>query len=249
MDSFRAVCDEFYVSSRLFLKLELDPSRETILHFFDRIRREFPAMSKLRRRDDGALILDEGDGAEGGRRFLRLDADSLRFGYHSPPELSDVQALAACVLDQAPPHLGLSDLDLDHMEVVFNFDLEYRGNHDELVAETLFGDHPLFAGLGGGPHSIIDCQPFIGVSLTPDCDTQAYIEVRSRTSTYEVRSGEFEQNVLTVYATLRRYWGFSTDRDLVEVHGELLTLAEQFASTRVVPHVVQPLALAIAGRP
>ena len=37
MSSFRAICDEFYITARLFLKLELNPSRETILHFFDRI--------------------------------------------------------------------------------------------------------------------------------------------------------------------------------------------------------------------
>ena len=56
---FSSVCDEFYASSRLFLKLDMPLERETVLHFFDRIRKEFPTMSRFHRRDDGCPVLEE----------------------------------------------------------------------------------------------------------------------------------------------------------------------------------------------
>ena len=52
-DSLGAMCDDFYVNSRLDLKLAMPSNRETILHFFDRMRKAFPTLSKLRRREDG----------------------------------------------------------------------------------------------------------------------------------------------------------------------------------------------------
>ena len=50
-----AQCDEFYTSSRLFLKLDLTLERETVLHFFERVRREYPTLNRFRRREDGSL--------------------------------------------------------------------------------------------------------------------------------------------------------------------------------------------------
>ena len=58
MWSFGAFCDEFYVNTRLYLKLDLAPSRETVLHFMEQIRRAFPRLTRLRRRDDDGLVLD-----------------------------------------------------------------------------------------------------------------------------------------------------------------------------------------------
>lgn len=248
MWSYGAFCDEFFISSRLFLKLDLDPSRDTVLHFFEQIRRMYPRMTRLRRRDDGSLILDE-EGAEGyGRRVLRLDGNALKFSFYSPPNPQAAAEFADNVLKQAPHQLSLSDLDYDYLEVCYAFDLEYRGNHDELVAETLFPDHPLLSSLTDDNQRIIDCQPFFGITLSAECDKQVYVEIKGRTSTYELRSGEYEPSPLSVYLTVRRYWGFSGAKDLALANRDLLTIAERYVNERVMPHVVQPLAAAIASR-
>ena len=39
--AFGAQCDDFHLANRLFLKMDLAMERETILHFFDSIKREF----------------------------------------------------------------------------------------------------------------------------------------------------------------------------------------------------------------
>lgn len=248
MWSFGAFCDEFYVNTRLYLKLDLDPSRETLLHFLEQIRRAFPRMTRLRRRNDGALVLDEESREGHDRRFVRIDSHALRFGNFRPPDADAVSAFAGMVLRQAPPHLSLSDLDFDYMEVAFGFDLEYRGNHDQLVADTLFPDHPLLNALAQEEQAVIDCQPFFGAKLTADCEKQVYLDVKGRTSTYEIRTGEYEPATLSVCLTARRYWGFATDNDLVTVHRDLLATGQRYAADCAVPHLVQPLAAAIASR-
>lgn len=250
--SLGAQCDEFYISSRLFFKLDLNLGRETVLHFFERIRRQYPLLNRFRRREDDSLILEECD--EQGeqtapRHWIRLEPGALRFGCFSPPSTQDNRAFSTFLLEQAPYHLTLSDLDVDHMEVVYGFDMEYSGNHDQLVAETLFADHPLAAFiLGQDSAHTIECEPYFGIALSGRCDAQAFLEIKSRTTSFEVRTGEYQPQMLSVYLTVRRYWGLNEAQDLARAHAELLDLADDLAVRRVVPLVVNPLALAIAGR-
>lgn len=246
---FGTVCDDFYVSSRLFLKLELALERETVLHFFDRVRKEFPGMSKFRRRDDGCLILEEDPGPGASRRWLRLEPNSLRFGHFAPADIATVRVLSDVILEQAPYHLTFSEIDYDHLELIYGFDLEYCGNHDQLVAETLWDDHPLGQFLLGEESAhAIETQPYIGIALTDECDLQAYVETKSRTTTYEVRTGEFERQPLSVYLTIRKYWDVDRGLSLLDVMNTLYERADALATQKVVPLVVDPLAQAIASR-
>ncbi len=247
---FGALCDEFYVTSRLFLKLEMALERDTVLHFFDRIRRQYPGLRRLRRRDGDCLVLEEEPGERGSRRWLRLDRTSLRLGHFVPASPDDVREFGEFILDQAPHHLSFSEIDYDHIETVYGFDLEYSGNHDQLVAETLLGDQ--FAGgflFGENVAHIIDAQPYFGVALSPECDLQAYVEIKSRTSTYEVRNDNFESEPISVYLTVRKYWGVNGPASLSEGLGKLFGIADEFANEMVVPNFVNPLAAAIASRP
>lgn len=251
--SLGAQCDDFYTSSRLYLKLDLSLERETVLHFFDRIRREYPSMRRMRRRDDGSLVLEDSDAESREartKRWIRLEPGALRFGYFAPPTPEDYRKFGQVLLENAPHHLTLSDLDMDYLEVVYGFDLVYAGNHDRLVAETLYADHP-FASFLLGHEAVhtIDCQPSFGITLNGSCDTQAYLELKSRTTTYEVRTGEFDDQLLSVYLTIRRYWGFGESTELAQAYQQLADLGEQLATRRVVPLVVNPLAHAIASRP
>lgn len=273
MTQYASVCDDFYVSSRLFLKLDMSLERETILHFFDRIRKAYPGLRKLRRRDDlhsdfagmqtgpgsECLVLEEEAPERGPRRWIRLDRSSLRFGHFGPPDTDDVRRFGELIMTQAPHHLSFSDIDFDHLEVIYGFDLEYRGNHDQVVAETLLGDGAQArtpSGASGlddflfGDHAshVIDVQPYFGIALTPDCDLQAYVEVKSRTTTYEVRSFNFEGEPISVYLTTRKYWGLDEPASLVDALRQLFDAAEELAADKIVPNFVNPLATAIASR-
>ncbi len=248
-DGFGAVCDDFYVSSRLFLKLEMSLEPEAVLHFFDRIRKEYPTLRKLRRREAGAFTLEDEADEHSSRRWIRLDADSLRFGHFAPPDVDEVRRFGQLILAQAPYHMTFSELVYDHLELIYGFDLRYNGNHDQLVAETLCPDHAgsgfLFADQTA---HIIDAQPYFGIALTPECDLQAYIEVKSRTTTFEMRSGNFEGEPISVFLTARKYWGLQGAAAPAEALPVLFDVAHELATEKVVPYFVNPLAAAIASR-
>ncbi len=245
-----ASCDDFYVSNRLFLKLDLSLNRETVLHFFDVMRKEFPGMTRLRRRDDGAVMLEEESADRGSRRWIRIEPTVLRFGFFAPPSMEEVERLSDFVLEHTPFHLTFSDIDYDHLELVYGFDLDYVGNHDQLIAETLFHDHPL-AGFTHADEAlhIIDVQPYLGIALSADCDLQAYIEVKSRTATYEVRTNNYEPQPLSVFLTVRKYWGYGKEEDLLAGYREMVDQADELAANKIVPLIVNPLAQAIASQP
>lgn len=244
-----SMADEFYVSIRLYLKLEMEQSPETVLQFFDRLRRKYPLMTKMRRREADSLVLEESAEESTSRRWVRIEPDSLRFGHYMPTDLDDVREFGEFILSQAPYYLTFSEINYDHMELVYGFDLDYRGNHDQLVAETLYGDLPEGNFLVGGEGAhIIDAQPYWGIALTPDCDLQAYLEVKSRTSTYEVRSGHFDPQPISVYLTLRKYWGVNPPESPGGAMTMLFDEADQLATDRIVPTFVNPLAAAIASR-
>lgn len=250
MWDFAAFCDEFFVNSRLYLKLELSPDRDTLLHFFEQVRKSYPRMTQFYRRDDdqGALVLEENDDDGVRRRYVRLDPTAVKFGCSNPQDAEAAAKFGQTVLSQAPPQLSLSELDYDYMDVVFGFDLEYRGNHDQLVAETLFPNVGLLSNITADDSLVIDCQPFFGFRLSADCEKQMSVEVKCRTSTYEVFSGEYEENALSVQLTVRRYWNAAVTRSLIEVHRDLLSVGEKFAGELVVPSVVQPLQSAILNQ-
>jgi hypothetical protein len=244
-----AVCDDFYVSFRLFLKLQLQPERETLLHFFDRLRKGYPGLCKMQTRDEGTVIVEEEPDDSGSRRWVRIDRDSLRFGHFAPGNLDDVRRFSDLIVTQAPFHLTFSDLDFDHLELTYGFDLEYCGNHDQLVAETLWGDQGSGGFLFGERTShVIDAQPYFGIALSPECDLQAYAEVKSRTSTYEVRNAAYDPQPISIFLTLRKYWGVDRPASLRDAVTLLFDNADELATDIVVPNFVNPLAAAIASR-
>src|SRR5262249_38635638 len=113
-----------------------------------------------------------------------------------------------------------------------------------------YRDHPLAALLlGDDAVHTVDCQPYFGIALSPQCDAQAHLEIKSRTTSYEVRTGEYDAQLLSVNLSIRRYWGFDDNRELSAIHEKMTDIADEMAVSRVVPLVVNPLALAIANRP
>src|SRR6185369_14722509 len=135
-------CEDFYVNMRLGSQMSLPHQRETVLHFFEQVQKAFPGMTRFRKADNGELNLEEDRGKDS-YRWMSLKSRRLSSGHVNPPSVAEAMALHKLLLEQAPYQLGVSPVEIDYLDVLFGFDLEYSGNHDEIIAESLFGDSPL----------------------------------------------------------------------------------------------------------
>src|SRR5690349_24052545 len=152
------------------------------------------------------------------------------------------------LLDMAPHHLGLSPLEIDYLDVLFGFDLEFNGNHDEIIADSLFGESPLTCLAEEQGARAVDFQPTVTVALSEDCRLQARIDVVTRTNSYQVRTGDYSDDVISVYLILRRYWGDRPREPMPSLLKQMSERAEQLVESHIIPKVLRPISSAIASR-
>jgi hypothetical protein len=242
VDSFRALCADFYVNQKLTLKLERPKDRQTTLDLFDRVRRSFPGMDQFRRYKDELAL--ETNAAESQHQWVAVRSDSIRSGSVNPDSFDDAYRFHAQILEICPYFLGISPLDVHSVEILFGFDLAASGNHDQIVFEALLAGSAL-GGLVDIPGTIpIDCQPMFGVSLRDSSDIEAHFEVKTRPTAADARP-ESGSEPISVYLTLRKNGPISDVGQLGEVFKTLGDRGEELVDSRVVPHLIVPLRSAI----
>lgn len=244
--SFGALCTDFYVNQKLAVKMDLPGDRETILHLFDRVRGDHPAMKRFRRFSDELSL--ESSRRDGAYQWLALRANSVRCGHVNPDTLDEAYDLHRLILKLIPYNLTISPLDVDYQELLFGFDLEARDNQHEIIFDALFADSPLGSLLDCGPDArCIDTQPIFGVSLNEGCDLQAFFEVKASTSSRQVRSGKFRTEPISILLTLRKLGPVESPESLIEHFDLMARTAERLANDRVVPDLLTPISRAITS--
>jgi hypothetical protein len=244
---YSSFCEDFYVNVRLGSQLNLPHQRETVLHFFERVQKEFPSMTRFRKSDNGEFNLEEDRGQQS-YRWVSLEAKRLSGGHVNPASVEESLKLHALLLQLAPYHLGVSGVEIDYLDVMFGFDLSFSGNHDEIIAESVLADSPLNClseEFGAKP---VDCQPSVTVALTEDCRLQARIDIVTRTNSYQVRTGDYSDDVISIYLVLRRYWGDRPRMPMETLLVDMTQRAEQLCDKHVLPRVIRPISEAIASR-
>ncbi|HWB53654.1 MAG TPA: hypothetical protein VG722_05655 [Tepidisphaeraceae bacterium] len=244
---FTSFCDDFYINMRLGSQLNLPHNRETVLHFFERVQKQFPGMTRLRKTDGGEFSIEE-DRNGNSYRWLSLEPKRLASGHVNPASIDDALGLHKLNLEMAPFHLGLSPVEIDYLDILFGFDLSFSGNHDEIVAESLLGDSPLACLSEEEGVRPVDCQPTVTVALSEDCRLQARIDVVTRTNSYQVRTGDYSDDVISVYLILRRYWGDHPKESLETMADLLAERAESLSNSYIIPRLLRPISAAIASR-
>src|SRR6266487_449734 len=56
---FGAFCEDFYINMRLGSQMNLPHARETVLHLFETVRKQFPGMTRFRKCENGEINLEE----------------------------------------------------------------------------------------------------------------------------------------------------------------------------------------------
>lgn len=245
MTPYHSLADDFYVSMNLSTEMELSESRETILHYFEQIQKKFPVMRNFYARDKGDFVLEE-DKDQGSYRWCSIEARRVSSGYVNPPSFEAALDQHRHALELAPYTLSLSRLDCEALDLLMGFDFTYRGNQNQLIAEAL-GVCPAYEKLAAMPGTtFISNEPAITFALDDECRTQCRVNVETRTNAYQIRTGEFQDEQVSVYVTARRYGSLPPEMDYVEAVERLARLCRDVVDNYVVDGVLQPLARAIA---
>jgi hypothetical protein len=247
MNTYASLCDDFGVSTYLHGKLEMPSNRETVLHFFEAVQKAFPKMTDFEKRNEDEYLLEE-DREAGSYRWTSLDKRRLCAGFVNPPTLDDADSHIERILELAPYHLDLSNLQTESMDVLYYFDFLYQGNHDEVVAEALASGTPL-EGMSQIPAArVLHYQPVIMMALDDACQLQCRLSVETRTNAYQVRTGQFPEAPISVYFTVRQFWGKQPFKTYTESYQNQRRLLDELVNTYVIPNVITPLAKAISAK-
>lgn len=247
MNPYSSLCDDFGVYIYLNTKLELPQGRETVLHFFDTLQKQYPRMTDFERRENGEFVLEE-DRDGGSYRWVTLENRRLCSGYVNPPTVEDADEQHERVLEIAPYHLDFNALDVEALDTLFVFDFAYSGNHDEVVAEALTANSPLESVVGIPGSRVLNFEPSLMMALDEHCRMQARLSVETRTNAYQVRTGQFPEVPISVYFTIRQYWGRQAFKTFVESYQNQRRICQELVESHVIPSVIRPLQQTIAAK-
>ena len=245
MTLYGSLADDMYMNVNLATEMELPGHRETVLHFFECVRKKFPTMKKFHARDKRDFVLEE-DKDQGRYRWVAVEPRRFCSGHVNPASIEDALDQHRFLLDLAPALLSMSPLDCEAIDVLFGFDFAFRGNHNSLLAEAL-GPGPALEGLGDVPGSkLINYEPSLTIAVDEECRTQVRVSTETRTNAFQVRTGEFAEEQLSVYVTARQYGSLEGGETYVDTVERLAQLAQDVIESCVVEQVLRPLARTIA---
>lgn len=243
---FRTVADDFFINMDLQTALALPRERETVLHFCEAVQKQFPDMTGLFQRENGDFVL-EGDRDSGSYRWLELQPRRLSAGYFNPPSPADAYKLHRWLLEGSIYFLGVSGLDVEAIDVLFGFNMDYCGNRDVIVSDAIIGGSALGLVASELSDKPLECEPSFVVSLDEGCYTQARLSLETRCNSFQVRSGQYEDEPISVYFTVRQYPQPGTTIQPKELFDKQCETCEDIVEHQIVPNIVQPIAIAIAS--
>jgi hypothetical protein len=242
---YHAYCDDYYLNMNLNTEMELPQSRETVLHFFEQVKKSHPGMRNFYSRERGEFVLEE-DKESGDYRWASIESRRVSSGYVNPPSVDEALKQHCLILDLIPYTLSVSPLDCESLNVMYGFDYTYRGNHSQLLVDAL-GVLPAFEKMTQIPGAtILANEPSIQFALDEDCRTQFRLSVEPRTSAYHLRTKEFPEEQLSVYLTARRYGSLDGEETYVSAMRKLADICQEIVDGYVVENVLRPLQQAIA---
>lgn len=245
MSDYCQIADDFYLNLHLNTEMELPGNRDTVLHYFEQMKKRFPTMRNFYSRDRYEFVLEE-DKDSGSYRWMSVEQKRICSGYVNPPVVSDAVGQHLNVLDSVPHLLSISPLDCESLNVTFGFDFRYQGNHHEVIAEAL-GVSDAFESLAAhSDASMVAFEPSMQLALDDDCRTQCRISTEARTTAYHVRTGDYPDEAVSIYLTLRSYGSLDSGDTYASRFSELIDTGQRLLDGHVTDNILRPLQQAIA---
>jgi hypothetical protein len=247
MSGYGGLSDDYYLNMNLSTEMELPQGRESVLHFFEQVRRRFPKMQNFYSRDKGEYVLEEEKEA-GGYRWASVEGKRVNSGVVNPDTYQAAVDQHRTVLEMVPYDLSISPLDCESLSVMAGFDFAYRGNHNEILAEAIGVPPGLERFLTVPYGKLLSHEPAIQFALDEECRTQCRVSFESRTNAFQVRTGDFSEDQISVYLTVRRYDSLGVDETFAKEFERLAGLCRDLIDEYLISSVLEPLQQAISLR-
>ena len=95
---------------------------------------------------------------------------------------------------------------------------------------------------------MINFEPSVTLALDESCRLQCRLSIETRTNAYQVRTGEFADDQISVYFTVRQYWGTGPDQTFLDSFRRQREIGEEVVREAGHPAGRPPLAQVIASR-
>ncbi len=247
MIAYNSLADDFFVNMYLNTEMALPGQRDTILGFFERVQKSYPSMRNFYTRESGDFVLEE-DKEKGHYRWISIEPRRVCSGYANPPDVESAMQQHRLVLELIPYMLTVSPLDCEALDFMMSFDFSFRGNHDALVAEALGTCSALEALVDVEGSQVINYEPQITIALDAECRQQARLMIETRTNAYHVRRGDYPEEQISVYFTVRQYGSLEPGTTFEQTLDKLRISNENLLQGRIIDHVLRPLAQAISTK-
>ncbi|MGN6133698.1 MAG: hypothetical protein ACTHOU_04315 [Aureliella sp.] len=245
MNKYGAFCDETYVNMHLTTEMDIPQNRDSVLHFFEQVQKRYPQLRNFYARERSEYCLEEEKEA-GGQRWVSIEPRRLSSCAMNPATFAEAIDQHCSILDLIPFSLSISHLDCESLNVTMGFDYNYRGNQNDLLAEALglIPAHEKLLDIPGT--SILGYEPSIQLALDEDCHTQCRLAFETRTNPYQVRSGEFAEEQLSVYLLVRRVDSLRQGENFVDEMRRLANICTDMVDNHLIENVLRPLQQTIA---
>ena len=232
---YSTICDDFYVNTRLELRVKQPPSDRTVMDFFERMRRVCPQFSSVKQIDTEWIL----EALFGDQRmeWITVGPGVVRCGVVNPIRITSAYELATNVLEALPAYFGIGVLDVVSLDLTFGFDLDTDQGHYEAVHDTLLGGSRLAGLMRCDEERVVEMQPMLAWSLDRSSNLQAQVEVRPRGKGRGLGGVES----CSVYATVKRTGPVERFEEPGVLVHELAGRVEALADDRVIPEIVMPL--------
>ncbi|MEZ6094708.1 MAG: hypothetical protein R3C03_10815 [Pirellulaceae bacterium] len=244
MTQYSDIAEDFYLNLNLNTEISLPKERETLLHYFEQVRKRYPTMKNFYARERGECILEE-DKDSGFYRWTSIEPKRISSGWANPANLDEAMELHKSVLEMVPYALSVSTLDCETLNLTFGFDFAYRGNQQQLVMDALGYSSGFEAGLEREGSRLIGADFGLTLALTDDCRTQCRINIEPRTTAYQIRMGEYGEEPLSVYMTMRHYGSLDVEETYTDLLSRLFQTGMDQMESWVMEQVLSPIQQAI----
>ncbi|WP_182868893.1 hypothetical protein [Stieleria mannarensis] len=245
MSDYGMFSDDFYLNMNLATEMDLPQNRESVLHYFEQVRRRYPQLLNFYSREKSEFVLEE-EKEKGSYRWVSIEPRRLNSGSVNPETLDAAIEQHRSVLELVPYELSITPLDCESLSVMLGFDFNYRGNHNEILNQAI-GVAPALERFTTLPYGkVLSNEPSLQFALDEECRTQCRISFESRTTAYQVRTGEYSEDQLSVYLTVRRYDSLGPDESFDKEFIRLSSLCRDLVDEYLVSAVLRPLQEAIS---